>query len=130
MKINFLKFGLKVEKVKSSFNVNNEKFWPIFMVSLALFLMVSFGPDLIEFAKADTNDVRLSVTISPTLSFTMDAAAKSFNTLTTGTPLQATSTIYVTTNNGTGFYTSINRASTTYTLFSGSQTIRRYPKRQ
>ena len=122
MNINFKKFAVKMEK---NFKIDNEKekFLPIFLVSLALFLMFSFGPDLVEFAKAATSGVSLSVTISPTLTFTMDAAAKSFSTLTPGTPKQATSTLFVTTNNGAGFYTSINRASTTYTLFTGSETI-------
>lgn len=121
MNTNFKKFYLKVEKIKSAPDKN--EFLPIFMMSLALFLMVSFGPDLVEFAKAATGGVSLSVTISPTLSFTMDAASKAFSALTVGTPQQATSTLFVLTNNGAGFYTSINRASTTYTLFSGSQTI-------
>lgn len=122
MKVNFKKFSVNFKKVAND-NFDSEKFWPIFMMSLALFLMVSFGPDLIEYVKADTSGVSLSVTISPTLSFTMDATSKAFGALSPGTPQQATSTLFVLTNNSIGFYTSINRASTTYALFSGSQTI-------
>lgn len=123
MKVKFLKFSFKIKKVEIPVDFNDEKFWPVFLMSLALFLMVIFGPDLVNFAKAITSGVSLNVTIAPTITFTMDAATKDFSTLTPGTPKQATSTLFVTTNNGVGFYTSINRASTTYTLFAGSQTI-------
>ncbi|MEK7578227.1 MAG: hypothetical protein AAB456_00695 [Patescibacteria group bacterium] len=123
MNINFKRFGLKVEKIKSSSDFNNEKFWPIFLMSLALFLMVSFGPQLINFVKALTSGVTLTATVGSTLTFTMDAAAKALGTITSGTPVQATSTLYIITNNGTGSNTTINRASTTATLFFGGQTI-------
>lgn len=123
MEVKFFKFNLKIRKIETPVDFNNEKFYPVFMVSLALFLMASFGPDLVDFAKAATDTVSLNVTIAPTLSFSVDSASKTFGTLTAGTPKQATSMIYVSTNNAIGYYTSINRASTTATLASGAQTI-------
>lgn len=129
MNINLKKFILQIEKIElpmeggSEEGINSEKFWPVFIISLALFLMISFGPDLVDFAKATTNTVALSVTISPTLTFNIDASTKAFGTLTSGTPQTATSMLWVTTSNAVGYYTSINRASTTATLSSGSQTI-------
>lgn len=93
------------------------------MVSLALLLMISFGPDLIDFAEAATGSVALNVTIASTLTFNVDATTKGFANLTAGTPQQATSMLWITTNNGTGHNTTIARASTTATLSSGSQTI-------
>ncbi|OGD31047.1 hypothetical protein A2833_02335 [Candidatus Azambacteria bacterium RIFCSPHIGHO2_01_FULL_44_55] len=121
MKVDFKKFVVKFDKVSKP--EREEKFWPVFMVSLALFLMVSFGSDFIDFARAATSSVALSVTVSSTLSFSVDSGSKGFAALTAGTPQQATSMLYVTTNNATGYYTSINRASTTVTLSSGSETI-------
>lgn len=124
MEINFKKFNLKIKKVENPIDFDdNEKFWPIFIMSLALFLMVSFGPQLVDFVKAATSSVSLTATIGSTLTFTMDAASKAFGAVSSGTPLQATSTLFITTNNSTGSNTTINRASTTATLFSGSQTI-------
>lgn len=121
MEINFKKFNLKIEKIKDDNGA--EKFWPVFMMSLALFLMVSFGPQLVNFVQAVTSSVSLTATVGSTLTFTMDAAAKALGTVTSGTPVQATSTLFITTNNATGSNTTINRASTTATLFVGSQTI-------
>jgi hypothetical protein len=121
MDINFREFYLKVEKTKAASGKN--EFLPIFLMSLALFLMVSFGPQFIEFVKAASSGVTLTATVGPTLSFTMDASSKAFGTVTPGTPAQATSTLYITTNNSAGFNTTINRASTTPTLFLGSYTI-------
>lgn len=123
MKINFKKFSLKIQKVRSPVGFNNEKCWPVFMISLALLLMVSFGPDFVEYAKALTGSVALNVTIASTLTFNMDATTKAFAALTSGTPQQATSMLWITTNNATGHNTTIARASTTATLSSGSQTI-------
>lgn len=123
MDINFKKFAIKILKVEANRQDAAEKFWPVFMVSLALFLMVSFGSQFIDFVKAATSGVSLTATVGSTLTFTMDAAAKALGTVTSGTPVQATSTLFITTNNATGSNTTINRASTTATLFSGSQTI-------
>lgn len=125
MEVNFKKFILKLSKnVKGHVDFNdNEKFWPVFMASLALLLTVSFGPDLVDFAQAATGSVALNVTIASTLTFNMDATTKGFGSLTAGTPVQATSALWITTNNAIGHNTTINRASTTATLSSGSQTI-------
>lgn len=121
MNINFKRFYLKVEKTKPASDKN--EFLQIFLMSLALFLMVSFGPQFIDFVKAETSGVTLTATVGSTLTFTMDASAKAFGTVSSGTPAQATSTLYITTNNSTGSNTTINRASTTYALFAGSNTI-------
>jgi len=124
MEVNFNKFSVKIKKeLKTTSGFDNEKFWPVFMVSLALLLMVSFGPDLIEFAQAATGSVALNVTIASTLTFNMDATTKAFAALTPGTPVQATSLLWITTNNAIGHNTTIARASTTATLSSGAQTI-------
>lgn len=121
MDINFKRFYWKVEKIKM---VSEKKeFLPIFLMSLALFLVVSFGPQFIDFVKAATSSVTFTATVGSTLTFTMDASAKAFGTVSSGTPAQATSTLFITTNNSTGSNTTINRASTTYALFSGGTTI-------
>jgi len=121
MNVNFKKFSLKVEKIKTASDKN--EFWPVFLMSLAMFLMVSFGPQFIDFVKAATSGVTLTATVGSTLTFTMDASAKAFGTVSSGTPAQATSTLYIVTNNSTGSNTTINRASTTATLFVSSNTI-------
>lgn len=125
MNINFRKFYLKVEKTKPASDKN--EFLPIFLMSLAIFLMVSFGPQFIDFVKAATSGVTLTATVGSTLTFTMDASAKAFGALSAGTPLQATSTLFITTNNSTGSNTALTRASTTNTLFTGSNTITDIP---
>ena len=121
MNINLRSFYLKVEKTKPASEKN--EFLPIFLISLALFLMVSFGPQFIDFVKAETSSVVLTATVGSTITFTIDASAQAFGTITSGTPKQATSTLYIVTNNSTGSNTTINRASTTATLFVGSNTI-------
>lgn len=122
MNINFSRFCLKFEKEKSAYDKN--EFLPVFLMSLAMFLLVSFGPQLVDFVKAaSTSSVTLTATVGSTLTFTMDASAKALGSISSGTPVQATSTLYIVTNNAAGSNTTINRASTTYTLFSGSQTI-------
>lgn len=121
-KINFKKIEIVISKAKEDAEAT-EKFLPIFLMSLALFLMVSFGPQFIDFVKAATSGVTLTATVGSTLTFTMDASAKAFGTVSSGTPAQATSTLYIVTNNSTGSNTTINRASTTATLFVGASTI-------
>jgi len=121
MEINLKKFYLKIEKIN---NCGDESgFWPVFIVGFALILALSLGPQFIELVKADTNSVRFTATVGSTLSFTMDATTKAFSTITVGTPAFATSTLYIVSNNSSGSNTTINRASTTYTLFTGDQTI-------
>jgi len=121
MNANFMKFHLKIKKIKPASEKN--EFLPILLMSLALFLMVSFGPQFIEFVKAETSSVVLTATVGSTITFTIDASAQAFGTITSGTPKQATSTLYIVTNNSTGSNTTINRASTTNTLFVGANTI-------
>ena len=86
-------------------------------------MALSFGPQFIEFVKAETSSVVLTATVGSTITFTIDASAQAFGTITSGTPKQATSTLYIVTNNSTGSNTTINRASTTNTLFVGPNTI-------
>jgi len=122
MNINLRSFYLKIEKIN---NLNIESgFWPVFIAGFVLILALSFGPQFIELVKAQsTSSVRFTATIGSTLSFTMDATSKAFGTITAGTPKFATSTLYIVTNNAAGSNTTINRASTTYTLFTGDQTV-------
>lgn len=121
MEINFQNFCLKAEKINQRSRKND--FLPVFMMGLALLLMVSFGPDLVEFAMADTQGVSLNVTVGSTLTFTVDAGSQSFATLSPGTPKYATSTLTINTNASGGYVTSLTRASTTATLASGANTI-------
>lgn len=93
------------------------------MVSLALFLIVSFGPQFINWVKADTQGVSLSAIVGTSLSFTIDANSQAFGSVTAGTPVWATSTLTLNTNNNAGAFTYLNRASTTYALFLSSNTI-------
>ena len=121
MNANFMKFHLKIKKIKSAPDKN--EFLPIFLISLALFLMVSFGSQFIEFVKAETSTVVLTAAVGSRITFTMDASAQDFGTVSSVAPKQATSTLYIVTNNSTGSNTTINRASTTATLFVGANTI-------
>ncbi len=123
MKINFKKFIVKIEKV--GVIEKKESFWPEFIVGLVLIFLLSFGPQLIQFVEAigDTEGVTFSATVGPSLTLTVDVGSKAFGTISAGTPKFATSTLTIATNNALGFFTQINRASTTNTLFSGANTI-------
>ena len=124
MKINFKKFGLKIEKIQNTkYKIPDTIFWPVFVAGFILILALSFGPQFIELVKADTNAVTLTATVGSTLSFTIDAATKAFGTVVAGTSKFATSTLYINSTNAAGTNTTIYRASTTYTLFTGDQTI-------
>lgn len=122
MKINFKKFSVKITRLETEFPSGNsvsetENFLPVFLMSLALFLMVSFGPQFVNFVKALTSGVSLTATVASTLTFTMDASSKGLGNVTAGTPVFATSSLYIITNNASGSNTTINRASSTATLF-------------
>ena len=119
--MNLKKFCLKIEKINNLSDKNS--FGLAFIAGFALILALSFGPQFIELIKADTNSVRFTATVGTTLTFTMDATSKGFSTVTAGTPKFATSSLYIITNNAGGTNTTINRASTTATLFTGDQYI-------
>ncbi len=123
MKINFKKFIVKIEKVNGM--EESENFWPEVIVGLVLISLLSFGPQLVQFVKAagDNKGVSFSATIGPSLTLTVDVGSKAFGTISAGTPKFATSTLTIATNNAAGFFTQINRASTTNTLFSGTNYI-------
>lgn len=121
MDVNFKKFSLKFKKIDSCSDEND--FGPICIAGFILILALSFGPQFIQLVKADTNSVRFTATVGTSLSFTIDATSKAFGTVAVGTPKFATSTLYIVTNNSTGSNTTISRASTTYTLFTGDETI-------
>jgi len=121
MEINLKKFGFKIEKINSLSNESN--FWPVFIAGFALILALSFGPPFIELVKADTNSVRFTATVGATLSFTIDATIQAFGTITANTPKFATTTLYINSSNVNGTNTTVNRASTTNTLFAGGQYI-------
>ncbi len=58
------------------------------------------------------------------LTFTIDTPSVSFVTaITSGTPVSTSTTLMVNTTNSTGYSISVTRASTTPTLFNGSQTV-------
>lgn len=121
MKVNFKKFSFKVEKINNEGVVAlSDSPWVLFFTGLLLILMLNFGPRLI---KAAVSSVSFTATVGTTLSFTMDATSKAFGTVSVGTPKSATSSLYIVDNNAAGTNTTINRASTTYTLFSVDQTI-------
>lgn len=61
MKINLGKFNISIEKIRKENNRN--EFLPIFLMGLALFLLVSFGPQFIDFVKAATSGVTLTATV-------------------------------------------------------------------
>jgi len=124
MKINLKKFIVRIEKVNGM--GKSESFWPEFIAGLVLIFLLSFGPQLIQFVKATVNDtegVSFSATVGPSLTLTVDAGSKAFSTISAGTPKFATSTLTIATNNAGGFFTQINRASSTNTLFSGANVI-------
>jgi len=121
MEINFKKLILRVEKNRQK-NESND-FWQIAVLGFILIAAVSFGPQFIALVKADTQSVSLTATVGPTLSFSVDTGSKAFGTVTPGTPNYATSTLTINTTNGAGAFTTLTRASTTYALFLGSNTI-------
>jgi len=124
MKIKIRQFIVKFENVRGI--EKKESFWPELIAGLVLISLLSFGPQLVEWVKAaatGNKGVTFSATVGPSLTLTVDAGSKAFGTISAGTPKFATSTLTIATNNAAGFFTQINRASTTNTLFSGANYI-------
>jgi hypothetical protein len=86
---------------------------PFLVIGLISILVTSLVPLIIEQVNAAA--VTLSVTVGTSLSFSTDGN-KAFGTLTSGTPVTATSTLSVTTNNDKGYYLTVSRDDTNTTL--------------
>ena len=68
----------------------------------------------------------ISLALQPppvSLTFTVDTSSVFIGSFTPGTPISSSTVLTVNTNSSTGYNISINRASTTPTLFNGADTI-------
>jgi len=93
------------------------------VISLALAGILSFPTNQ---AQATDQSQTINLTVTTTLTFSLATGTVSLGTLTPGTPIIATTSCYVTTNDSSGWQLLVKRNNSDYTLKNGSNGLPDY----